>query len=623
MEKVYYLVEDFISSLDYSKAKVVSLTPWASYELERRGISYQILEDYYSTGELLKGQDEFVREEMKCQEKLDEFLRESILFCREIDAYPARTHRSRLTYLTNTVIIQAYIVSEFIKKTSPERIVYVCKSNPRQTDFSVYGFGDKALRNILKVLEIFCKKKGNITLEVKCSGENKIERQGRDAPGSVLKETFKGALKNGYHLFKYDKLLKYANSDKGLKKTRILFLNAGGSRMDFLAKKFIQNGADLFIKDGDNIFQASSLSGRRVNWPKNHILQERHIKEDCLKASKEIGDKTNLYEWINSKAGIAVTSIVAPYIEDFVSGTCYNFLCETRNILELVRKEKIDFVISNTSVGENVAAPLAAGKALSGVKNLCFQHGSTVLDLKERFVFEELDAFDYYFASDSLSEKYFGEYSHAGGIEECRVKQSPHYLKDIISRQKKRKIEKKKREKVVYVTKKLAHGRMRFKSDGIMIFPPAYYYEYLKKLVDFFGKRRDFDFIYKHTPAQKWAEDSIIKYIKEKNYPNVFVEDKHFTHYLKTADRVILDYPSTGFFEAAQFGVPVMSLYSRLSEVWGPFKEHFGKSLKEFSTLDEAIARINEFLDDDPAEYVKEVPFSSGDISRLLKEIKS
>ena len=308
-------------------------------------------------------------------------------------------------------------------------------------------------------------------------------------------------------------------------------------------------------------------------------------------------------------------------MEDFVRNVCVEFLGETIKFIDFCKKEKIDFIVSNASVGKNVTAPLTAGKSVKDTKNICFQHACIVLDLKTRYICDELDAFDYYFTADNLSEHYFRHYSKSNYINGCVIRQYPHYFKNIISRKPRIK-KRRKREKVFYVTKKLAQGRMRFKSDGGIIFPLAYYYEFQKHVIEIFGKRNEFDFIYKNAPAQKWADASIIPHIKERNFKNISIETKHFVECLRFADRVILDYPSTGFFEAARAGIPVMSLYSELSEIWSPYKKYFGKSLQEFSTIGDAINKIDMFLNDEPGDYICDLPLSNEEILEDLLEIK-
>ncbi len=155
------------------------------------------------------------------------------------------------------------------------------------------------------------------------------------------------------------------------------------------------------------------------------------------------------------------------------------------------------------------------------------------------------------------------------------------------------------------------------------IYPIAWYFEFQKKLVELFDQRQDFHFLFKHSLAQKWAEESIIPYIHDRAFGNIEIVDKPSYHYLDRADRVILDYPSTGFFEAAAAGIPVMAFYWDHFVEWKPSVDYFGRCLQPFSTPNEALQKIAMFLDDDPKKYITDLPYSEIDIPETLLTLKT
>ena len=51
----YYLVDAYSSDLKFERDDaIIALTPLASYELDKAGIKYSILEDYYDESKFLK-----------------------------------------------------------------------------------------------------------------------------------------------------------------------------------------------------------------------------------------------------------------------------------------------------------------------------------------------------------------------------------------------------------------------------------------------------------------------------------------------------------------------------------------------------------------------------------------
>ena len=71
----YYLVEAYSLELRFEKnSYVVALTPLAAYELDKAGIKYSILEDYYDEAEFLKEEDAYFKDQLAWFDKFDNFL---------------------------------------------------------------------------------------------------------------------------------------------------------------------------------------------------------------------------------------------------------------------------------------------------------------------------------------------------------------------------------------------------------------------------------------------------------------------------------------------------------------------------------------------------------------------
>lgn len=628
MKEVYYLLDKFDPLLDYSNGKIISLNPDVSYKLDKRGIGYHLLDEYYSKEELIKDQDRFIDEQLDIIDKFDVFLRDNISFCREAGISPARRHHSRLTYLIGTVVISSRILKNFISKIGPAKIVYVSKGEERKTEaFSVY---DSLIANIDRIkrsiMEILCAERAEIELELRVITPVKKTKKGkwkRSAYETAKKISEKMLLKRIYHVFKYSKFKKYFHSTKASSSNRVLFLNAGARRMDYLLRELIGSGSTVYLKDMDCIQRVSGFSSRKIKWKNTDDSILNKIKNECDGASGKIDKETGFYEWINRQSGCNVSGIVAPYMEGFIKNDCSRFLAEVIDLIGFYKKENMDLVVTNSSVGRNEITAVAAGEATEHVKNLCFQHSSTTVDHKLRYIVDEMGGFDYYFTTDDLSEKYFQQYSSADLSNGCKVDQYPYYFSDIIKRNDRKKTQGRK-EKIVYVSTKLARNRVRFRSDNLICYPSPYYYEFLKKIIDFFGSKDDFDFVYKHVSSQKWAEASIIPYIEDKSFQNVSVGTMDFIKCLDEADRIIVDYPSTSLFEAADAGVPVLALCPDIIEIWEPCLDNFKKSFHFFSEADEAVDIISDFLDSDPKDYICKVPYNAErNMNSILTDIQS
>lgn len=619
----YILVADHDETVDYGSGRVIAMTPWAAYDLTRAGVRYGVLQDHYSVDDCIKDQDRYFLDQVEWVEKVDVFLKEKIPFLDRENIDLFMPHFSRIKYLVDTIIMRSYMIREFLERAEPSSVLYVSRKEKPSNDHSIYSFRNRALSILKDITLAACAEKG-IPIEVchKQYGELERTAKNEDIKSAIKKAIPVGPIRSVRNILNYNKIPGISLLPGICSDMKVLVLDAGNKPIDHLIRDLIRNGAKVFLRYEDGIYLISGLFEKFKVSPRN--MSDKgfvsDIKKDLKNAFIDMIERTDLLDWVIVRSGLDITSIMCPYLEHFFAETALKFIIDAKNIKDFYIKEEIDMVIGRASVGENCAPALAAAVSAGNVKRVCFQHSCSVLDLKD-WSLDDLRFFDYYFSMDDLSQGYFEHCSKYDHIHGCEVLQSPHYLKDIIgSRKKKTQDLRVKREKVVYITKKLTGGMLRYNT---FVYPITWYFNFQKRIVDLFGKRTDFDFVFKHSPAQKWAERSIHKYLEEGSYPNIVIEDRPFLDYLDEADRIIMDYPSTGFFEAAAAGVPVMSFYWDKFREWGPSVDYFGKCLARFSSEEEAIKSINSFLDDDPREYIKELPYTDNGIAGQLYRIKN
>jgi len=84
-----------------------------------------------------------------------------------------------------------------------------------------------------------------------------------------------------------------------------------------------------------------------------------------------------------------------------------------------------------------------------------------------------------------------------------------------------------------------------------------------------------------------------------------------------------MDYPSGSLFEAAVFGKPVLCLCADYFEILKQAKEVFGKSIQQFSSIDEAVLIVRKFLCADPEEYRVNIPIPKNDFLDIFQDMKN
>ena len=71
----YYLVEAYSPELKFeNNSHVVALTPLVSYELDKAGTKYSILENCYDAAEFRKEEKAFFKDQLTWFDKFDNFL---------------------------------------------------------------------------------------------------------------------------------------------------------------------------------------------------------------------------------------------------------------------------------------------------------------------------------------------------------------------------------------------------------------------------------------------------------------------------------------------------------------------------------------------------------------------
>jgi len=547
----YYLVAEYDAAFDTSDGEVIAVTPWAAHDLTMDGRKYSLLQDNYSIRECVSGGDEYFEKQVRWADGIDKLIRREVPYCDRLNITPVMTHFSRFKYIVDTVVMRSYMIREFLKNARPGKVVYLAGEERGDEDRSFYFFRKRAMQILEDITVIACRQ-----ADIPVFTRERHPGAGTGGQGKpkglkeMLKETLPvDLLKSVPNLINYGKHRKFFSGKRTFRGTNVLLLDAGTPAIDHVIKGLISRGCTVYIKKFDRVVLMSGLVEKKVfdcGMPDDEGFAYE-IKRDCSKAFRKLWEDFSAFKWVDDQAGLGVSGIIKPYFEDFFKDTLPKFLMEVERMRDFYERKNINMVIARASVGQNYAGALVAANSMENIQTVCFQHSCTVLDLKGWSI-DDLYLFDHYFATDDLSERYFRHCSGYPHIPECNVSQAPHYLRDIMGRKRSTVKAKRKRERVVYITKKLSKGMLRYNT---FTYPITWYYDFQKKIVDYFGNKKNFDFVFKHAVGQEWAENTIHHYIREKGYGNIIIEDRPFVEYLDRADRIIMDYPSTGFFEAS------------------------------------------------------------------------
>lgn len=150
-------------------------------------------------------------------------------------------------------------------------------------------------------------------------------------------------------------------------------------------------------------------------------------------------------------------------------------------------------------------------------------------------------------------------------------------------------------------------------------YPDTGYYQFQTAIIEHLSKRKEYTFVWKGFPASNVIYNPVPDFIIDNNFDNIEIATSPFIEHLATADRVICDYPSTGFYESVAAGVPAMSLYHEAYRVRQSALDYFGRMFKRYSSASEATKHIDEFLNDKPESYTTHLDTGNNSLLRILE----
>ena len=623
--KKYYLVEDDDSNLDYSDGRVIALHPQVAYYLSQRGISYHIPEDFYDEKELVRKHESFFQEQLDWFDQFDVFLQEHISYCKMNGIRLARAYYNRIKYFVDALIIQSWILDRIIRSGGHDAYwVYVKKSD--EVRKTMQDFKNDESTYFDKLLPKICQAQGNNRFSIyhftPLNVPLKIRKKNFWVPGFIQEnKTFRACLKGIQFFMRYGGFFRKHPGKGGLK---VLFMHSGSHHLEPLIEKFIDTGNTVFFYNDERIYSIDHPSqGIPLIAPALRENEEvLKISRDCARLSENFDEKSkNILRWINDQSGIGISDFVVPYFRFFVEKTCPELLIRSKAYAHVYAERDIQFVVTHTSSDIDSKSAILASQIQGGVKTICVQHGCCQTFEEKVWLMIDVDPFDYYLTTDDYSQKYFLNRLGTPSIKPAKILQSSHYLKRIQSNSAD-KIGHQRRsyKKILYIPTKQTLYVRHFNA---VFYPPVWYFEYQKKLMTYFESKKEYDFIYKHVLLAKMAADkSIIPYIQNGNFGNISIVTQPTVECFDSVDAVILDRPTTAFFEAVASGLPVLALYPDFVEdvLCAEAKEFFGKSLQRFDTPEKSFAHIEEFLRGNPLNYIHDLPMHDDPIIKIFSE---
>ncbi|MFC1904267.1 hypothetical protein ACFLXT_00665 [Chloroflexota bacterium] len=617
-----YLVEKYSPDIKFdSNSLIIALTPRVCYQLDKEGIGYSIIEDYYDEVELSNQVDDYRQSVFRWIDRLDNFLQANV---KGLDLKLGAIYAWYLKrMIIDTLYVRCYTLKRLFEGVKPSEITFIA-ARPEEPNLN-YRFEHYGRSLYAQVIPILCGE-SSIPLTPVFLEPDSQEAQGirtrlaRQDANIITRLKLLlgkwGMVSRLYFIYKCSKKLPFARQARR-EKLNIFMLKTGYGGEEFIIDG-LARGHNIYLLSGDFITKYSYLGETRYLDLKAESDKVTSLNNGLWEYTANLLDGHDLIRWVNEKCQLDVSEIVIPKLRHFVLKVCPEIIRYFRVFTEFYERERIDILFTPSISPLSEYAALAAANNHPQVKTACLRHGEAVYDDKTWYT-TELQNFDIHISSHTEAKEYYINLAKAINSP-ARIYSSPHRLlntKRTGYLREKRKSNTIRRNRIIYLTGFMMWDTRRMNS---LDYPDTWYYKLQKSLIEYFSTRRAYTFVWKGLPQAEEIYNPIPDFIIDSNFSNIEVATNPFTQHLLSADRVICDYPSTGFYESVIAGVPVMSLYPKALIMRKTAVEYFGNLLKLFSDIPEAIKHVDEFLNSDPELYKATIDMEDNSLLDILEE---
>jgi hypothetical protein len=616
-----YLVEEYSPKIEFDKdSVVVALTPKVCYQLDKERIKYSIIEDYYDEVELSTHVDEYFKSQLQWIEGLDEFLQNNVKELKELNLKLGTIYYYYLkAFVLDPLYIRCYTLNRLFEAIKPSAITFI--SHPPGELPLDFRLQDDGKSYYSQVIPILCDENNIPLTTVFLDGESKDVKEIKFVGSTknfvfwLERKLYKSAtVRSMYFFYKYlsrQPLFKQPSQEN----LSILILKGGYHIWPDFAIDALKRGHNVYELQDDLIVKRSFFRAKRHF----RLQKETAGLDDIWEHAANLLESSDLIRRINEQCQLDVSGIILPRLRYFVSKVCPEILRYFKILVGFYEREMIDFILAPYAISLVELGALAAANHHPRVKTACLVHGDAVYDGRFWDIME-LQNFDIEISSHTELKEYFRRLAneiHSPAKLYC----SPHRLQNVkkmaYAREKRgNKIIRKNR--VIYLPTFMIWDVRTMQGA---IYPDTWYYEFQKAVINYFSTRTEYTFVWKGLPQSDQIYNPIPNFIRDNNFSNIEIATNPFVEHLLSAERVICDYPSTGFYESVVAGVPTMSLYHEALIVRKSAVEYFGNLLKPFSNIPEAINHIDEFLNSDPELYKTTIEMEDKSILDILEEI--
>ena len=564
--KVLVLLEDEKQVKDYlgrkgqipGKKKLIALSPFAMYELDRHEVSYKIIEDCYDQKELYAlGMDNYSKVEELCN-LIDSHIYRKFPKLKELGIKPAFFSIFHLKMLYDSATIRLFQLSKFIDSEKPDIVViYQSKHFPLNPEMGVQSLFPNNHESIYsQLLELQgWRVKVAILPEASSQESSKIETPNVNRT-QRLKDRVLKRVQNSPVLYEFAVTFKKVGWRAVLSRLRDVtaasadnpvLLYGGGYNWDYCRKDLKNMGIGPVIRViGDQHCWLDSVSmdeEKRLSAAWSELKKDDEFREFFL------WGKIDFFPLMEERLR---------FIVERIAPACLRSYEEAESI---IKDKKIKALIAST-FASCFGHSFAQAAHNANIPAIIWEHGP--FGLYDSRIKEYTDFFgsDFHF---SWSEGLFDVYSKRAqrhGAKICPVGSAK--LDALYKKHTNKREIKKRNRKVLYVTTHYFQNLNYIAVDPF--FSDNLLWIVQKNIMDVLAKSEQDEVIIKLFPNEMYREPPLRKYALDMGYTNIkfFKQELRFIDLLDKADAVIMDDPTTVLVESLTTKKPIFAYTGHL-----------------------------------------------------------
>lgn len=564
---------------------IVALSPFARYELDKCGIDYNLIEDFYEPEELYRlGLANFRKVETICR-IVDPYLKENIMNVQEANLNICHNDFFRLKVLYDSISIKIFQLRKMMAEISPKKIYFFAEKSHNILD------GKNFLKNSVNLYSMLLQSLdwnvSTIPLE-KTYQETSTDKSKKiclkdDILRHLLGIPFIFELGLTYKKSGASELLKVLKQKLSIKNSPSILIHGGGYNWDHMQKV---------------IRKITGWRIYRTPFPKEFITSENALTKETVRALKENQDLRKCFSLKGIDFSPVFSEILSAQITPMVETEIKLY-----ELLSAFFEEKNVRLVLSSTYGDFSGHIISIIAREMNIPVVLWQHGSYGYFDRPMTFYQDIKDADYLFVfGDGVKEKY----RSIGQEHHTKIIPVGSTILERLQKSKKppRKIQKRKRnaKSVVYVTTNYSQNAL-YIGGFAPIFSDNKLYETQKYLIDYYGEKNSARFIVKYHQSRDYRDPLFNIYSKEMGFNNIQFEKNEYTFadLVECADAVIIDFPTTTLLQSLITEKPVF-VFTGLLNIDDEPLELLKKRAYCFDDIEHLTMNLDNYLEDLPLE---------------------